>query len=254
MKLIVTDLDNTLLRSNKTISEYTVDVFNRCREKGHKIVFATARAENSMTRFVDRIKPDAIISSGGAMVSLNGETIYDNILSSEDVSVIVKEIMSLTYSKAKISAESINGYFCNFIPDDPDRFNAFTYKDFHDFDYPCYKITAELEQDSWGEIIANKCINCSVLKYSGEKWQRFASKHSTKDVALKILLDKIGLNTTDVIAFGDDFNDFSMLKLSEISVAPNNAIDEIKLITNFITDSNDNDGVAIFLETQLLSE
>ena len=104
------------------------------------------------------IKPDAIISSGGAMVSLNGETIYDNILSSEDVSVIVKEIMSLTYSKAKISAESINGYFCNFIPDDPDRFNAFTYKDFHDFDYPCYKITAELEQDSWGEIIANKCI------------------------------------------------------------------------------------------------
>ena len=41
VRMLVTDLDNTLLRSDKSISEYTASVFRRCREKGMKIVFAT---------------------------------------------------------------------------------------------------------------------------------------------------------------------------------------------------------------------
>ena len=62
MKYIIVDLDDTLLTSDKTISEYSVDVFKRCREAGHYIVFATARAENGMVRFIERINPNAIIS------------------------------------------------------------------------------------------------------------------------------------------------------------------------------------------------
>lgn len=77
MRLIVTDLDRTLLRNDKSISEYTVEILNRCREAGYYIAFATARAENGMVRFIDAIKPDAIISSGGAVISVNGNVIYE---------------------------------------------------------------------------------------------------------------------------------------------------------------------------------
>ncbi|MBR6807555.1 MAG: HAD-IIB family hydrolase [Clostridia bacterium] len=252
MKLIVTDLDNTLLRSDKTISEYTVNVLRRCVEKGYRIVIATARAENAMKRFIDQITPYALISSGGSMVTLKGEVIYSSILSPSDVSVILNECTRITCGKGKISVESVAGYFCNFVPDDIDRFNAFEYKDFSSFNYPCYKITAELEHYEWGEIIAEKCSDCSVLRYSGEKWHRFSTKTSTKEIALIKLLDILDINCDDVIAFGDDFNDLGMLKLAGISVAPSNAIDKIKSVSQYITCSNNDDGVARFLEKYIL--
>lgn len=70
MKLIITDLDNTLLRSDKSISEYTANVFERLRKKGHLIAFATARG-CAMSRFVETIKPDIIVSNGGATILVN---------------------------------------------------------------------------------------------------------------------------------------------------------------------------------------
>ena len=59
------DLDNTLLNRDKNIIAYTVAVLKRCREKGHRIAFATARAENAMQRFIDAVKAvcDSVIDS-----------------------------------------------------------------------------------------------------------------------------------------------------------------------------------------------
>lgn len=252
MKLIVTDLDRTLLRNDKSISEYTVEILNRCREAGYYIAFATARAENGMVRFIDAIKPDAIISSGGAVISANGNVIYEKAMSVSDVKTIIRMCNEFTDGKGRLTAESVNGYFSNFVPDDPDRYNAFKYVDFTEFAFPCYKITAELERDEFGEIIARACDDCSVISYSGELWQRFASKTSTKEQALQTLARYYKINMSDVIAFGDDTNDIGMLKISGTSVAVFNAIQEVKDVADFITKSNDDDGVAEFLELIIL--
>ena len=56
IKMIVSDLDRTLLHTNKAISSYTVDVFNRCRAMGVKIVFATARPKRSVLGFIKEIQ------------------------------------------------------------------------------------------------------------------------------------------------------------------------------------------------------
>ena len=48
MKLIVTDLDNTLLRSDKSISNYTIEVFEKCRQQGYIIAFATAKSRSDV--------------------------------------------------------------------------------------------------------------------------------------------------------------------------------------------------------------
>lgn len=252
MKLIVTDLDNTLLRSDNSISEYTVSVFEKCRGKGILTVFASARAENAMSRFIDAIKPDMIISNGGATVRANGEIIYGNALSSEAVFNIVEMCKRFTGGKGLITAECDDGYYCNFVPNDPDRRAASSYSDFTDFRKPSYKITAELENEEWARHIARSC-KCTLTNFSGEIWRRFAAANSDKETALKRLTELLGIEMKDVIAFGDDVNDLGMLKLAGTAVAVENAVAEVKSIADYVTLNNDNDGVANFLEKYLLA-
>ena len=97
------------------------------------------------------------------------------------------------------------------------------------------------------------CPNCSVLTFTGEKWRRFAAKNADKETALQILADHIGMDMTDVIAFGDDVNDLGMLKLAGTAVAVSNAIEDVKAVADHVTDSNDLDGVAKFLEATILT-
>ena len=70
---------------------------------------------------------------------------------------------------------------------------------------------------------------------------------------MQILADHMGIDMTDVIAFGDDVNDLGMLKLAGTAVAVSNAIDEVKAVADHVTDSNDQDGVAKFLEATILA-
>ena len=70
---------------------------------------------------------------------------------------------------------------------------------------------------------------------------------------MKTLVEHIGIDLSDVIAFGDDINDLGMLKLAGTAVAVSNAIDEVKAVADHITESNEQDGVAQFLERTILA-
>lgn len=252
MKLIVTDLDNTLLRSNKNISDYTVRVFEKCRKNGFLIAFATARAEGAASRFTAQIKPDVIISNGGASISVNGESIYKNLIDEETTFGIVEMCKQFTDNQGLITVETDDGYYCNFHPYDIDRKKVYTYTAFASFKKSSYKITSVLENESLAKKIVDTYPEIFYLNFSGEDWRRFAAKNSDKGTALQILLHHLNLSPSDVIAFGDDANDIPMLKLAGTAVAVSNAIDEVKAISHAITDSNDNDGVARFIEATLL--
>ena len=252
MKLIITDLDNTLLRNDKSISEYTAKVFEKIRAKGYLVAFATARSEPAMTRFIDVIKPDVIVSNGGAVIRVKGDVICRNQMSAQDVSKIIEMCRQFTNGNGLITLDCDEGYYCSFVPNDPDRYNGYVYSDLENFKRPAYKITAELEREEWGEEIVRACSNCSVIGFTGEIWRRFAAKNSDKATALRTLVNYIGVEMSDVIAFGDDINDLGMLKLAGTAVAVSNSVDEVKAAADYITDSNDNDGVAKFIEKALL--
>ena len=71
IKMIVTDLDGTLLRTDKTISDYMASVFNRCPKAGIKITFATARPVMAVTKWLNiNIKSDACIYHNGAVLEI----------------------------------------------------------------------------------------------------------------------------------------------------------------------------------------
>lgn len=79
------------------------------------------------------------------------------------------------------------------------------------------------------------------MNFTGENWRRYAADNSNKETSLKILAKHLRIDLGDVVAFGDDINDLGMLKISGTAVA------------DHITESNDQDGVAKFLERTLLA-
>jgi HAD superfamily hydrolase (TIGR01484 family) len=72
IKMIATDLDGTLLRTDKTISNYTIDILKKLREIGIKIVFATARSMAYLADYLSQIEIDSLCFSNGSAVMESG--------------------------------------------------------------------------------------------------------------------------------------------------------------------------------------
>ena len=75
-KLILSDLDHTLLRSDGSISDYTLDVLKRCRERGILFAIATARYWIDAERYIEMLKSDYEITTDGTLIHSNGNCIY----------------------------------------------------------------------------------------------------------------------------------------------------------------------------------
>ena len=248
IKLVITDLDGTLLRSDKSISEYSKSVFDKCREQGILTAFATARAEGAARRFIDFIRPDIVISCGGALVKFRDSVIVRKQLSAEISKGIIDMCLALTGGHGEITVETDAGHFWNYHVKPGGDYSDCIYTDFSNFSFPTYKITAELETEELAKAVVRENPECETLSFRGEKWRRFAAKGADKVSAILGLCEHLQIDIGSVIAFGDDYNDTQMLKAVGTGVAVGNAPDEIKSVADFVTENNDNDGVARFLK------
>jgi HAD superfamily hydrolase (TIGR01484 family) len=80
VKMIVTDLDGTLLQSDSSISNYSVEIFRKCKENGIKIVFATARTFQGTEEFLNIINCDGAIFENGGIICDEGKEVKHLIL------------------------------------------------------------------------------------------------------------------------------------------------------------------------------
>ena len=252
IKLIVTDLDRTLLRTDKSISDYTISVFKKCREKGILTAIATARSETAARRYIEWINPDIVVSCGGALVRLGNKIIYRSILSADISDKLICELLHNS-NVGCITVETDNGYYVSYSePADHPDYNHGIYNDFKTpLGKDTYKITVEIFDDNTADYFADKYEECNMLKFSGESWCRFANKNADKVIALRQVIEELNLSFSEAIAFGDDFNDIEMLKVCGIGIAVDNAIAEAKEAADYICDSNDNDGVARWIERNI---
>ena len=83
-KLLLFDLDGTLLQDDKTISQRTLGALEKCRGEGVLIGVATSRSEENCMTFLQRLQPDVLISSGGALVKYLGSIIYRETMMSDE--------------------------------------------------------------------------------------------------------------------------------------------------------------------------
>ena len=253
MEIIVLDLDGTLLRSDKTISEVTLEALERARRRGIRLAFASARSEKAMLPYISSVKPDIIISSGGALVRAGEEIIFNCQLPAESVRHLIKRCFELSDGGCEITIESDFGYFWNYKPDTDMSYmgenrGVVIYDDFRDFNHPAYKVTAEVENERDARAIAAEIPDCETLSFRGEIWRRFARKAATKVNAIKHICGHYGVSRENVAAFGDDLNDMGLIVYCGVGVAMGNALTEVKSAARFVTASNDEDGIAMFLD------
>lgn len=255
-RILLFDLDGTLLKSDKTISERTLRAVEMSREKGCIIGISTSRSESNSRKFTGALEPDIIISSGGAMVTLNGEVIITEEFDGSQTAEIIaaaREIcgeLNITADTSDKDAE----YFMNCeLPEDELKksWGKAIYNDFNDFKMPALKLCFEIADEEKAKSLARRLNWCDCIHFTDGDWYKFTKSGVTKETAIEKLCAHMGVSVGDITAFGDDLADIGMLSMCGCGIAMGNALDEVKAAADAVIGSNDEDGIAVYLESMV---
>lgn len=251
ISIILSDLDGTLFHNDKSISDFSKKVIRQVQKKGILFGICTARAKVNAIKFLDGIEPDIFISNGGGIVTYRSKKIYDCKFSIEETRLLIKTAFQVFGSDIAISADNENALYSNSKEELGDKF--WTYNDFSSFNEPCMKMCIKsLDKEKIEKVAA--CIGIEKIDYlpfSDIPWYKLSKKDATKQKAIEALCQNLKITAEQIVAFGDDFNDIGMLKLCGKGIAMQNAIDEVKKSADEICDSNENDGVAKWMQKLL---
>lgn len=250
-KLILLDLDYTLLKSDRTISERTLKTLQDCQANGIKIGFSTSRGNTNIQQYVDLVHPEAIICNAGACVYFNNELIHVEAFTLAQTRTIFSAAYELSGTDIEMTCDTQNELYWNRKENKSEQYMPDAlYDDFKDFQIPAFKVCIQTTDDAYVSKITERVGTdiCDHMLFSDIPWYKISPKKATKENAIRFLSDYLNIPTQQMIAFGDDFSDIGMLKLCGTGVAMGNAIPQVKEIADAITLSNDEDGVADFLE------
>ena len=268
VQIIALDLDDTLLKDDLTISDYTVSVLQKAAEKGIYVMLCSGRSDNAMLPFVHQLDI-AGTEYGRYMVTQNGTnivdlhkrmSIYSRILTNEVVQKVYERVVEndfsihlydsstiYTFKKTERGQVDANLSGLNYVV--KDDFETFMLSGFPKMVVPGDPEKLVAFQDLLRKEIGDKCVVFTSKPYFLE----VLPKDSGKGEALVWLAKELNIPVENVMAFGDSMNDESMINLTGKRVSMINGRDEIKNAAKFITEfTNDEDGVAKFIEKWVL--
>jgi Cof subfamily protein (haloacid dehalogenase superfamily) len=263
IKILVTDLDETLLHTDKSVSEDTLFALKKAREAGIKIVIATARPVRSIRPYLTRISCDAVICHNGAVILIDGEIIARRFSVPIGEAEHILHILAEKYPFKKLSVEIEDKIYANFdtaavwgkTQTEYDILKNSTVKtDFTDLPkQDADKVLIELKNDDEHQEILDLLSPGLYTQLSDNRTLcQIMNINAKKIKAIQYLSDLWDVSVNDIAAFGDDYNDIEMLTGCGIGVAVNNANDEIKDAADAVTLSNNDDGVAHYIMNYLL--
>lgn len=250
IKLLLFDLDGTLLRSDRTISDRTLAVLQECRKKGMLIGVSTSRGEQNALSFIEKLQPEVLIVSGGALVKYRGQYIYQAMFSAEETRQMIAAARSVCGAECEITIDTIDAHYWNYKIDPRKQDQSWgdsIYTDFKDFGESSLKMCVEIFDDAQAIRLQELLKECDCIRFSDGYWYKFTKKAVTKERAIMEVCDASGIKPAEIAAFGDDFADIGMLELCGMGIAMGNAIDAVKAKADFVIGSNDEDGIAAFL-------
>jgi 5-amino-6-(5-phospho-D-ribitylamino)uracil phosphatase len=253
-KVLVLDLDGTLLRSDKTISKRTLKVLKKCKIFGMKIIIATARPH----RFVNKYLPSFLKSQhkivyNGAEIYNGKRLVFSNYISKKSLRKTL-DLASEHFESCKIALETNDILYANFEVDK--LLGKDIYHRVIKNQFPvetAAKVLIDLTNiKNWSSFKSNLPKDCKMTVTDQKTLAQITNKGVSKLNAIKYVLDETPFSIKDVVAFGDDFNDFDIIKESGIGVAMDNAEPALKRVADFITCNNNRDGLATFLEKEFI--
>lgn len=267
--LYVTDLDGTLLRSDATLSPYTVSTINRLTEQGLAFTYATARSIESARPIAGKLNlPLPAITRNGAVLADNatGKHLEKALFTEEEVALLKKllpELPRCGFVSCFLGEEMFKAYVPgNLVP------GMVQYADYYRDD-PKMKPVKTLEEMFFGQpgyvtLIDDRekaaLIYEKVRQYSGwecifqkdtywdEYWVEVCPRNCTKAKAILKMKEQYGFRK--VVAFGDSVNDMPMFRAADEAYAVSNALEALKEIATGVIGGNNEDAVARFLESR----
>lgn len=266
-KMIVLDLDDTLLRDDHTISPRTKQALMNAQEAGVKVVLASGRPTFAMTHIAKELELERygsfILSFNGAKITncTTGEQLFSSTITPETVHELYhisrqEKVGIHTYVGDDIVTPAHNKY-----TDIEAEITGMPIIEEEQFiqaiQEPVVKVLMveaperlvilekKLQQQLEGKL--------NVIR-SKPFFLEFTEVGVDKGTSLHHLIQKLNILQEEVIAIGDSYNDLAMIEFAGLGVAMGNAPDDIKEIANHVTDTNMEDGVAKVVETFILDK
>uniref|UniRef100_UPI0040471955 HAD family hydrolase n=1 Tax=Mariniflexile sp. TaxID=1979402 RepID=UPI0040471955 len=256
VKLVVTDMDGTLLNPKSEVSNRFLAQFNELKKRNIHFAAASGRQYQSILEKLNLIKNDIsiIAENGGIMKHDHKEHVllklsHENITKAIETLRQIKEVYIVLCGKKSAYIETTDVQFIS-------RFRNY-YSEYAVVD-DLTKVTdddflkiAVFHFDSSEKHIyphINGLKNDMQVIVSGQNWLDISHAEANKGYALKILQKALGVTKEETMAFGDYNNDLQMLELAHFSYAMENAHSEVKKIARFKTKSNSEEGVETILE------
>lgn len=266
--LIALDLDDTLLKDDLSISDYTVDIINKAADSGIYIVICSGRPYSAILPTVRRLNIAGKLT-GRFVIAQTGTSILDLHTRTEIFSCLTDgEKLKQVFHEARSMGLSCEVYNDNtiFVPYEDfwtDRDKNLTglnmevvedYEPFLEKGFPKIVVPGNPEdirrlQDTLVEKMGHSC----AIVTSKDSLLEIQTKESGKGESLLWLCNYLKIDSQYLMAFGDSFNDETMIQTAPLSVAMINGCDAIKDQATFVTEkTNNEDGVAHFIEKYVL--
>ena len=246
-KMVAVDLDDTILHKDKTVSEYTKSVFEKL-SKHVKIVVATSRAIQRAEDYAKQLHASALVSLNGAVVYDDGTLIKTTPISEEIVRNILSELSQVKPIELSIVKPNVvyttDQYFIDrgeSLPIDLAAYDAGEVQ----------RIYATTPNHEMLHTLPLERMSLKLIQSQPKNYPDFhmiVRKEVNKAEGLKLLCERLAILPEEVVAFGDEDNDLEMIQFAGCGVAMGNAIDALKAQANDVTLTNEEDGVAGWIE------
>mgnify|MGYP000961359885 CR=1 FL=1 len=262
-RLVAIDLDGTLLNSQSKISERNRQAIGRAIEKGVEVVICSGRILSGAKVFAREVGAEGIIiTCNGAIISdvKTGAVLYDNPMSKEDCYKIIdvcrkEKVYFHVYTGNVMFTEELKYgalFYWNInesLPRD-ERIDIRMVEDIGEAVRKFHKSASKfvvISEDRAQLLRIRKqvaCIDTVEVMSSNYNNIEVVNRGVSKGSALKFISEKLGIPREEVIAIGDNENDYSMIQFAGLGVAMGNAENFVKEAADYVTLSNDEDGVA----------
>ncbi len=264
IKLIVSDLDGTLINNDGQVDQEIYEVKKKLDQKGIKFTVATGRNKEIVKELVDalNITIPYICNNGGSIIH-HQETVLEHYFGSSDLRKIMEELLKRNYTFIVTGKEVVY------------RFNQ---NDLLDFYIKRLNQKITILQDKSIEDVCNdevcKFVVCAddlnetlllaeeinlfmpEVKFIQSEGNIFTitSIHADKGVAVKYLAEKYNIKKEEIVCFGDNYNDLFMFEVCGYPIAMKNSDSKIKTKAYDVCESNNENGVSKYIEQVILKQ
>lgn len=266
-EVIVLDLDGTLTNKDKVITPRTKEALMKMQQMGKKVVLASGRPTKGIRHLAEELE---LKNYGGYILSYNGgmiigcaeeKTVFSRLLPAESNRRIIElagdnQVDILTYEGEEIITNNRKNEYAGL----EGKINSMEIRqvehmeDYVNFAVPKFIMLEEGDYLATVEPKVKAALGKNFSVYRSEPYfLEILPRGIDKAQSLERLLEVMGLSREQMIACGDGYNDLSMIRYAGLGVAMENAVLPVRQAADFVTKSNNDDGVAWVIEKFIFS-